>query len=223
MTICYSRPSKPTARTLRDTLREMGIEAKLSRSANGDINWGRYKAETPLNPNIRNSTDKLKMRQLFREHKVPAPILWDSPYEVVFPCVARTREHSRGRGFWLCNNPRELDEAISQGAVIFMEYIEAPKEFRVHIFQGKSIRISEKSFYDDENPHNYVTIKPTVRRRRYIREAARQAVEAVGLDFAAVDVLATDDQAFVLEVNAAPSLGGTMPSVYAQAFASSMG
>jgi glutathione synthase/RimK-type ligase-like ATP-grasp enzyme len=100
-----------------------------------------------------------------------------------------------------------------------MEYIQnAPHEYRVHVFNGKSIRISEKAFFGREGNHRlYTTIKPTGQ-IDHVRSAAKLAVEALGLDFGAVDILANDENCWVLEVNSAPSLGGSMPQLYAQAF-----
>jgi D-alanine-D-alanine ligase-like ATP-grasp enzyme len=98
-----------------------------------------------------------------------------------------------------------------------MEWVDVDREFRVHVFNGKSIRVSEKDFLDEDRKQ-YLTIKPTVDRRRHIRDAAKEAVAALGLDFGTVDVLADDEQAFVLEVNAAPGLGGSTPRLWAEAF-----
>jgi D-alanine-D-alanine ligase-like ATP-grasp enzyme len=95
-----------------------------------------------------------------------------------------------------------------------MEFVEAAREYRVHVFKGKSIRISEKDFTEDGE---YVTRKPQ-HEIRHVRNAAKEAVAALGLDFGAVDILATDDQCWVLEVNAAPGVGGTMPQLYADTF-----
>jgi D-alanine-D-alanine ligase-like ATP-grasp enzyme len=99
-----------------------------------------------------------------------------------------------------------------------MEFVEGDREYRVHIFKGKSIRVSEKSFFnDDRGKRDYVTVNHNTE-LSHVRKAAKKAVEALGLDFGAVDILATDDECWVLEVNAAPGLGGTMPRLYAETF-----
>jgi hypothetical protein len=135
--------------------------------------------------------------------------------------VGRPDRHTRGKGFWWCASQRQLDRALrgtllKQAATHFMELVQHEHEFRVHIFQGRSIRISEKLFANDD----YTTIKPTVGVKK-VRQAAKQAVEAVGLDFAAVDVLKdAANNVYVLEVNAAPGLGGSMPKLWADTFMS---
>jgi D-alanine-D-alanine ligase-like ATP-grasp enzyme len=99
-----------------------------------------------------------------------------------------------------------------------MEFVESDREYRVHVFKGKSIRISEKVF---DGTGKYTTGKPGDIKLRNVREAAKGAVQAVGLDFGAVDILARgseNQEVFVLEVNAAPGLGGSMPKLYIDTF-----
>lgn len=213
-----------------------------NRGPSGLINWGRATANTELNPDITNGTNKRKMRELFAENDVAMPKLYSSHevYEHLAPLneydhgvrfVGRPDQHSKGRGFWGITTIGDLRRALhgtrrKAAATHFMEYIEAEHEYRVHIFRGKSLRISEKKFdgVDSNNRPVYTTIKPTGN-VEYVRRAAKKAVEALGLDFGAVDILASDDErqddnklVYVLEVNAAPGLGGSMPRVYAEAF-----
>ncbi len=95
----------------------------------------------------------------------------------------------------------------------------------MHIVAGKSIKLSEKiggegpcknygkgtRFY---YPHDF---EP----KEEVREAARSAVRALGLDFGAVDVLWKDGSCCVLEVNTAPCLTDATSDTlarYARAF-----
>lgn len=222
MIITFSGKSRPSA----ERIALAGERITLIRGYRGTINWGRNEAATILNPNISNSTNKRIMRELFKEHGVPMPELvsWsdlgsDLARGIARKVVGRPDRHMKGRGFWLIDSFESFLKA-SRGtrrkaaATHFMEYIDAPHEYRVHIFKGQSIRISEKLFADG----GYTTIKPTGR-VYHVRKAAKKAVEALGLDFGAVDVLALEDGTpFVLEVNAAPGLGGTMPKVWAETF-----
>lgn len=224
MVICYSGKSAISAQLIADELSDV----TSARSKNGDINWGRARANTSLNPDISNSTNKRIMRELFHQKGVPMPKLL--PLEEVRlaleeggAVVGRPDRHSKGRGFWLIRCEADLEKALrgtrkKKAATHFMEFVEADHEVRVHIFKGRSIRISEKAFFvDDYGRRDYTTIKPTIRRKR-VRRAAKKAVKALGLDFGAVDILATDDACYVLEVNAAPGLGGSMPRLYAETF-----
>lgn len=224
MIICYSGNSAPSAFRLA----EQDDSIVLNRGTHGDINWGRAYAETRLNPDTSKAANKRVMRQLFAEHDVPMPrliglvdIIRDFQHGQVV--VGRPDRHTKGRGFWLCRDGAEVMRACEgtrrkQAATHFMEYVEAPREYRVHVFQGKSIRISEKSYTDPANKRaGYTTAKPR-HEVAHVRAAAKKALEAVGLDFGAVDVLADDINCWVLEVNSAPGLGGSMPQLYVATF-----
>lgn len=93
------------------------------------------------------------------------------------------------------------------------------KEFRVHVFEGKSIRVGRKA------PRPGATVHPWIRSyatgwdilydtaavqgmRSGWREIAKRAVAALDYDFGAVDLAieAETNRAVVLEVNSAPGL-----------------
>lgn len=226
--VAYSKQSAPSAYKLAEV--DENIELVRSSSELTDVNWGRRTARSELNPDISNSVNKRIMRELFASHDVPRPALYRPDEALIiaraFPdrrLLGRPDEHTRGRGFWLCRGEDDIKKALlgtrsKRAATHFMEYIEkerAPREYRVHIFRGESIRLSEKQ--PDESEIGYRTV-PATHNVNHVRQAAKRAIEAVGLDFGAVDVIANDAQCWVLEVNAAPGLGGTMPSVYVKAF-----
>jgi glutathione synthase/RimK-type ligase-like ATP-grasp enzyme len=212
--IVYSGKSRPSAEKLAQESEHINI----SRTNDGDINWGRARARTALNPDISKVTNKRRMREMFREHNVPMPELFTEqqvrdyvnghttggPYMF----IGRPDTHTKGRGLWKIRFRTDLDKAIrgtrkKKAATHFMEYVESDREYRVHVFKGKSIRISEKVFNDDKT---YTTGKPGAIKLARVRNAAKLAVEAVGLDFGAVDILArgeNNESVFVLEVNAA--------------------
>ena len=232
MIICYSGRSKPSALAIADA-----GQFELTRTGQGDINWGRARANTSLNPDISNVTNKRLMRELFAEHGVPMPRLYSveeldrmvqvingrrERFEAIITVVGRPDRHSKGRGFWKCTTMSDVRKALEgtrrkKPATHFMEYIDAPREYRVHIFKDKSIRISEKTFGEFEDK-DYITTKP-VHNVKHVRKAAKKALSATELDFGAVDILADDNNCWVLEVNAAPGLGGSMPQLYADVFA----
>lgn len=231
ITLGYSRQSMPSALRIAEASEGQIIAVH----GNGQINWGRRYSTGELNPDIAKAVNKRVMRELFRDHEVPMPRLFSveearetlaSPQEGL-RLLGRPDFHTRGRGYWLCADSRALDRALrgtrrKLPASHFMEYIPlgvASKEFRVHVFKGKSIRISQKHFTEDRK--DYTTIRPDEDLpRKFLRQAALAAVGALGLDFGAVDMLASDDQTqvWVLEVNCAPGLGGSMPRVWAHTF-----
>lgn len=225
MRICYAGASAPSALAIAS----QDTDIELIRRSDGDINWGRAYARTQLNADISNTTNKRVMRELFKSHDVPMPRLLTLEEAITAisegkTVVGRPDRHSQGRGFWRITSTLELVQAIrgtsrKKAATHFMEFVEAPREYRAHIFCGKSIRISEKLYgLTGDTAHGaYITGKPR-HPVRHVREAAKTAVNVVGLDFGAVDVLADDARCWVLEVNAAPGLGGSMPGLYAETF-----
>lgn len=230
LTIAYSGRSKPTA----EKFAELDDEVEITRHSGPqvDVNWGRNVANATLNPDISSVTNKKRMRELFREHNVPMPQLvdWDDLAKdlhdgVQRNVIGRPDKHSKGRGLWRVTNLKELfmatkGTAKKQAATHFMEFVESDREYRVHVFKGKSIRISRKEFKEDGS-NKYTTAKPGDIKLRRVRDSAKMALEAVGLDFGAVDILAKgeeNEEVFVLEVNAAPGLGGSMPQLYLDTF-----
>lgn len=227
MKIAYSGKSRLSALKMKDI--DDKVELVRNSTEETIVNWGRYRANAKLNPNISNVTNKRVMRELFKEHDVPMPRLIDKNELRLClfrkPLVGRPDHHTKGRGFWKVDSVASLNRAVAgtrrkRAATHFMEFVESDREYRVHIFKGKSIRISEK-IYTDGSKKEYTTGKPGEIKLAKVRKAAKLAVEAVGLDFGAVDILArgeNNEEVFVLEVNAAPGLGGTMPKLYLETF-----
>lgn len=237
--IAYSAASAPSAIRLQAAIAELGQECELVRNfAPVDINWGRARANATLNADTSKATNKRLMRIAFRDAHVPMPVLYflannGDTDALQFPAIGRPDMHTRGRGFWKVNNHTEVARALrgrtyrngtrKQAATHFMEYVSperAPYEYRVHVFMGKVIRVSEKAFDGTAqgNHRHYETVSAQGRELGHVRNAAKLAIHALGLDFGAVDVLASDTEAWALEVNTAPGLGGTMPSLYATKF-----
>jgi glutathione synthase/RimK-type ligase-like ATP-grasp enzyme len=221
MILAYSGRSAIGAKSIASA---SGGAIIAKRTNRGDINWGVANAQTILNSDTSNATNKRAMRNLFAEHDVPMPKLYTLHEAHALAkeghmLVGRPDTHMKGRGFWKINSNNSFMKALrgtrkKKAATHFMEYVVAPREYRVHIFQGKSLRISEKAHTAF---HEYTTIKPT-HNVKHVRKAAKQAVNALGLDFGTVDILADDNNCWVLEVNTAAGLGGSMPRVWAEAF-----
>lgn len=133
------------------------------------INVGWYKefetggAIVINNPSaISSSSNKRRARRIFDKEGVPAPKLWLDPNSIPedeFPVIARTTNHSKGSGFWMCRNRREATKSTFTGTKIdkkkiltrkgnrvwrdrkvevsgsthFMKFIPNTREFRVHL------------------------------------------------------------------------------------------
>lgn len=215
----FSRRTRPSALRLAQKLREFGYEGKV-------INWGTKEPNAINSPEaVALASNKRRALYTMREAGVPIPPLAfrQELGDNIFPVVGRPDYHRKGRHFYLCNGPLEAEQALRRGATHFTEYIPNAREFRVHIVNGKSIKISEKlgggitknydsgaRFYYPENFNH----------KRSLRRVAREAVASLGLDFGAVDLLYRNGEFYVLEVNTAPCLTSTSDTLerYARAF-----
>lgn len=109
-------------------------------------------------------------------------------------------------------------------------------EYRVHVFNGEVILYQKKSRRIDEDGNvvtpegeeadirnldtNWVYRTGNLRRLERIEQLAIDAIDALGLDFGAVDIIKdTEGTVYVLEVNSAPGLGNTETlAAYVSAF-----
>lgn len=104
------------------------------------------------------------------------------------------------------------------------------REFRIHVMNGVITYVQQKrrrdGFRENENYSNLVRNHHTgwiyaTQNADVCDEAKREAVkaiEALGLDFGAVDVITRRGEAWVLEVNTAPGMSGTNLETYATNF-----
>jgi glutathione synthase/RimK-type ligase-like ATP-grasp enzyme len=125
---------------------------------------------------------------------------------------------------------------------LFTEYKKKRDEYRVHIMGGEVILVQRKALRvtDDAGaPIEHENVNWRVRNHSngfiFARDnehipadviaQARLAIDNVGLDFGAVDVIWNDKEqrAYVLEANTAPGLEGTTISDYADGFAKVFG
>ena len=141
-----------------------------------------------------------------------------------FKVVCRTllTAHS-GQGIVVAKQQDELVDAP-----LYTKYIRKQKEFRVHVFSSKILDIQEKrrsSSVDDHHPYirnhanGYVFCRGDINEPSDLRGVATSAVNALGLDFGAVDVVWNEaqDKCYVLEVNTACGLEGSTVNKYVNA------
>lgn len=125
-------------------------------------------------------------------------------------------------------------EIIEDGEVpvapLYTCYVKKRKEYRVHVFQGEIIDYSCKMLREGSEGNNFqvrsyangwIFGRDGVDLPQDVKDQAVAAVEALGLDFGAVDVgwNAHRQEANVYEVNTSPGLSGTTILSYTTAFA----
>jgi len=207
------------------------------------INWGsgnlpaQVAACTVLNPPeaIRRASNKLKSFELFRDANVSIPPFFTTKEEaneylgqnLHSSVVCRTvlNGHS-GVGIVIANNQDDLVDAP-----LYTAYVKKQEEYRYHVFMGKVVDIQRKARKMDVPKEDvnwqvrnldggFIFAREGVVESEEAAKNAIMAVEALGLDFGAVDLIwnKKEDTYFVLEVNTAPGLSGTTLEGYAARF-----
>ena len=206
------------------------------------VNWGRSSFdcfdwdETPRVLNapaaVDTASNKYRSARTFEDNHVSTPDWTDNP-DIVFgwlnegyTVLARTLlRASGGRGIVKLDHP----EVDIPRAPMYTKYVPKISEWRVHVWQGRTLSIQRKIakpdvvpadwqirnhengfiFQQDWNPNAW---------HDELEEESYKAVTALGLDFGAVDVIWNDrmSRAFVLEVNTASGLTGNTLEKYVE-------
>ena len=137
---------------------------------------------------------------------------------------------TRAVGKYDDNLPSDL-----QYAPLYTKYIPKTNEFRVHIFNGEVIDyIEKKRKAKEKRPENYnkylcshemgwVFCRRTAKHIDKVKELAKKTTSVLGLDFAAVDIIWYDNNAYVLEANTAPGIMGYSLRKYVNSFRNFVG
>ena len=131
-----------------------------------------------------------------------------------------------GAGIRLVDNPEEV-----QQAPLYTKYKPKKAEYRVHVFRGEVLLVQQKVKRADvpadeinwkirNHDGGFIFQQNNIEVPDGIIEQSIAAVQHVGLDFGAVDIIYNkrEDLSYVLEINTAPGLMGTTGERYAEAF-----
>jgi glutathione synthase/RimK-type ligase-like ATP-grasp enzyme len=123
------------------------------------------------------------------------------------------------------------DDVEVVNAPLYVKYVPKKQEYRVHVRGGEVVDVQRKARRketpDDQvnwkirnHDNGFIFARQDIDCPDDVKAQALGAVEAIGLDFGAVDVIFNEkaQQAYVLEVNTAPGLSGTTLEGYAKAF-----
>jgi hypothetical protein len=239
--ILYTNSTSVTGRALKGILRITGGVEPGRERVEKLIRWGSAVA-VPRKPRrgvinrkaaVNGASNKLRALDALAEQQVRIPQIF-RPGQVTrrspFPLLGRKTRGQGGRDIELCMQFSDVGRI--QGMDFFSEYIPTSREFRVHAFEGEVLKISEKMLTEEEkfkvpwirNFDNGFTFRNVQNLRGHhrvrVEEAGRNAVDALGLHFGAVDVVLGDDgEVYVLEVNTGPGLSDNSLEVYARKFA----
>lgn len=200
------------------------------------INWGR--SERRFNGHYINEPEKVRIAsnkllcvEVFSEARVPCPESttsrdvadgWLSDGKTV---IARTLlRASGGRGIYLCDP--ETDQTLRK-APLYTQYVKKTDEYRVHVWQGEVIDVQQKrrntaipdgmvNWQIRNHDNGFIYARDGVNTPSGLHTAACDAVNALGLDFGAVDLgyNRKHDRCTVYEVNTAPGLEGATLDSY---------
>lgn len=192
---------------------------------------------------IAKASNKLAAREIFiREGVSTVPLIKKEPSSnkfnisnidpSYFPIIARPFTHSKGKDFVVLNTIEELNNHYEKYGYLkewyYSGYIKKTAEFRVHAAHGKILSVMAKPIPEDPNQlawnralneESFLPV-PWTEWNYEVCVQGLNAVKALGLDFAGVDVIFKDGVAYVLEVNTSPSLNTSpyMTTKYAQYF-----
>lgn len=247
MYILCSKASHKTARKIAD---ELGISSGKTLENVPDNEkvfcWGaRKKYVEPYNErrvdfinsldNIeRSAKDKFTQLTFLKDYRINIPNLClkrnvreslNRGY-LRYPIVGRKKYHKGGEGLYICLQKKDI-EPYADDIHYFLNYIPTKKEYRVHIFNGRIIRVSTKRPTEDADNNwvetfnrgwKFIDLKP-----RYIenldprvKREAINTINTLGLLFGAVDIVVRegDEKPFVLEANTAPALSDKGLAIY---------
>lgn len=191
---------------------------------------------------VANATNKLRFFEICREARsIEIPRFTRRRVEaedLLRDCGAlflRTKlQGSCGEGIVEILSDDDLQRENREG--LFVEYIKKKFEFRIHVGDGKVIDRQQKKKRNDvdledinwrirSHANGFVFARSDISVPKCVDEQALAAMEVIGLDFGAVDVIYNQHhkKAYVLEINTAPGLEGSTVLSYKNYFTKKLG
>lgn len=199
------------------------------------INWGRYRDFSGCAHVLNRTPDFNKFEVLFTLQKcgLNVPKVWKSDDDIEdckYPIIGREFNHSKGTDIKLIRNKDELWENWeNEESDYYMQLINKIAEYRVHVLGGKVPSIGKKKpkegeeqddiVWNDVRGYKHIEYRKSGYIYPKLAEVGIRAVEALKLDFGAVDVIVDEHhKIYVLEVNSAPGLIERRADLYAEYF-----
>lgn len=220
--LVIAEQSRTTGRLLAEAIRSEG--GVISPSASGVVSYGVRLRDTGL-PTLNENAgmaDKFEQLRTLRNAGVPTPQFYSAQEAVEratslpLPMLGRKAQHRAGRDIMLVLQKEDIPWRVSAGAEFFTTYIPTLAEFRIWVFRRQHLGTYTKGM---AHPEQYkrvgrnhkngfaFSIVPSEEVPRGAVDIAVLATRALGLDFAAIDILqGTDQNYYVLEANTAPGV-----------------
>lgn len=146
--------------------------------------------------------------------------------------VARSKLNGHsGEGIYILETLETFDSSYHGAFKLYVKYIPKKEEYRIHVVNGEVIDSRRKALsqhFSKENANwkvrshqnGFIFAKDGFEVPEQVLEQSILAVESIGLDFGAVDVIWNNfyNKAYVLEINTAPGLEGSSVDNYKKAF-----
>ncbi len=158
---------------------------------------------------ICNNTDKYKSLTLMRDARLRTVPFSTDPTDLEWPVVGRSSNHIGGSDIRLYLQPMDLEYMELRRPSFFTQYVPRKQEWRVHVANNRILCVLLKV----PQRENYNQLLCSHSGWRYVADDechpdlmhSLTAINAIGLDFGAVDVIqGIDDKIYFLEVNTAP-------------------
>lgn len=216
----------PTGRLLAQLLRERNV--RVGTGAQGVVCYGvGYQGNLPALNGAVGRYNKFQQFEVMRQKGVRVPNFYrfghDIPGNLKFPLFGRKMMHREGKDIMPALQAEDIPLRMAAGAQFFTEYVPRQTEIRVWVYRRRHLASYEKVM---RHPQQYkyfgcsyrngfaFELMPAERVNRAAVEQAAAAVDALGLDFGAADVLiGKDGLPYVLEVNTAPGVEGARQSI----------
>lgn len=210
-----------------------GLGHRVTRDAKDPLGWDvtlrwgmSYHGNKPaLNAGV-NKYDKYTAFQRFQINGVRCPFTFPAEraldmldtvaYETL-PWLGRKRQHVKGKDIVICNTRIEIIKLFeTHSHDFFSVFIPTETEFRVWVINGEAIGVYEKVYKGEGEYEGFMRNrrfgfsfqkKDELRTLKTLVNPSIKAVEALGMDWGAVDVLeGKDGKYYVLEVNSMPHI-----------------
>lgn len=211
----------PTGRILRELLVQNGVRvgAPYLQGATGAVCWGAgYNGPLPaLNRRCGQYNKLQQLRQLAAAKVATLEVSEAVPAEG-YPWIARKLHHVAGRDIRVCLQPEDAELALRLGSNYFTRFVPRRTEYRVWIYRRRHLGTYEKVLAHPERQKTFGCNHANGWAFQLVQEAAvprasvelaAAAVDSLGLDFGAADILIDRNLVpRVLEVNTAPGVEG---------------
>jgi hypothetical protein len=228
--VIVANGSGPTGRLLKELLVERGVQVGAT-NPDATISYGVQSNTTrpALNANA-GRYNKLSQFEVMSGGGVLVPPFYRPqavPATAHFPLFGRKLQHREGKDILVALQPEDVALRTAAGAQFFTEYVPRETEYRIWVYRRRHLRTYQKVMRHPEqyrffgcsyrNGFAFELVNSDLVPRGAVN-MAYVAVDALGLDFGAVDVLqAKDGRFFVLEVNTAPGVEGRRECITALA------